>query len=257
MPAPTIVRVVEREARVYRRLWRGSAFSTFVIPTIFLLAMGRGLGGLIDQRTASVAGLSYLQFVTPGLLAGTVMQGAAPASMWPVMAGFKWVRFFHGVVATPVSAGDVYGGYVVWIGLRMTAAAAAFVAVGALLGGVPSAWGVLAVPFAALCAMAFIAPLAAYAATQSTDITFGVVMRLVIMPLFLFSGTFFPVTQLPGWLQVAARFSPLWHGVELCRAATTGTLEWPSMAVHVVVLTAVVVAGWMWGTRSFTRKLAP
>jgi len=251
-----VLRVVEREARVYRRLWRGSVFSTFLIPALFLLAIGRGLGGLVDQRNQLVEGLSYLQFVTPGLLAANMMQASAPGSLWPVMAGTKWVRFFHGAVATPVSPGDVYGGYVVWITARMAVAAVAFVAVAALIGGVPSLWGVLAVPAATLTAMAFIAPLTAFAATQTTDISFGVLMRLIITPLFLFSGTFFPVSQLPGWLQPMARFSPLWHGVELCRAAMTGSADWLAVVAHVVVLGAIVAAGWLWGTRTFARKLA-
>src|SRR5205807_7964236 len=142
-----------------------------------------------------------------------------------------------GIVATPVTAADVYQGYVTWVAIRAAAAAAAFVAVAALLGGVMSAWAVLAVPAATLCAVAFVAPLAAFAATQTTDIAFGVVMRLVIMPLFLFSGTFFPVKQLPSYLRPVARFSPLWHAVELCRAANTGRVSsWPAVFVHVAVL---------------------
>jgi lipooligosaccharide transport system permease protein len=256
MTYPTILRVVEREARVYRKLWRSSVFSVFVIPIVFLVAMGHGVGGLVDEHRGSVDGISYLHFVTPGLLAGMMMQGAAPTALWTVMAGMKWVRFFHGVVATPVGAADMFGGYVLWNSIRATLGAAGFVIAAALLGGVPSAWGVLAIPAAGLCAMAFSAPLSAFAATQSTDISFGVVMRIVITPLFLFSGTFFPIDQLPGWLQVAARFSPLWHGIELCRAATTGHGDVASVVVHVAVLVAVVVAGWMWGTRSFSRKLA-
>jgi lipooligosaccharide transport system permease protein len=184
------------------------------------------------------------------------MQSAAPNAMWNVMAGTKWVRFFHGVVATPVSAADVYGGFVVWAGVRATMGAAGFVAVAALLGGVASPWGVLAIPAAVLLATAFTAPLVAFAATQTTDISFAVIIRLVIVPLFLFSGTFFPVSQLPHWLRPAVRFSPLWHGVELCRAFTTGHISWSAAGVHVVVLVGIVVAGWLWGTRTFTRKLA-
>jgi lipooligosaccharide transport system permease protein len=256
MSAPTMLRVVEREARVYRKLWRGSAFSTFVIPLFFLLAMGRGLGGLVNQHNRSVDGLSYLHFVAPGLLAGMAMQSAAPNALWNVMAGTKWVRFFHGVVATPVSAADLYGGFVLWATVRSLMGATAFVAMAALLGGVPSAWGILAIPAAALLAAAFTAPLVAFAATQSTDVSFAVLIRLVIMPLFLFSGTFFPVSQLPGWLRPAARFSPLWHGIELCRGFTTGRTDWSSAGVHVAVLAAIIVAGWLWGTRTFTQRLA-
>jgi lipooligosaccharide transport system permease protein len=250
------LRVVEREMRVYRRLWRGGAFSTFVIPVLFLLGMGRGLGGLIDQRSGQVAGMSYMHFITPGLMAAMAMQSAAPNALWPVMAGFKWVRFFHGIVATPVGAADVYGGYVIWCGVRSTVAGTVFIAVAALLGGVASPWGVLAIPASVLCTMAFLTPLAAYSATQTTDISFAVIIRVVIMPLFLFSGAFFPVSQLPHWLQIAVRFSQLWHAVELCRSATTGSAHLSAVVVHTFVLVAIAVAGWMWGTRTFNARLS-
>src|SRR5205807_3076664 len=141
---------------------------SFVIPALFLAAIGLGLGGLVDERTRHVAGLSYLHFVTPGLLAATGMQTAAAGALWPIMAGTKWMRFFHGIVSTPVSAADVYGGYVVWSALRSALSAVAFLAVAALLGGVPSAWGVLALPAAVLMSTAFTAPLTAFAATQAT-----------------------------------------------------------------------------------------
>src|SRR5438552_18722831 len=192
----TMFRVVEREARVYARLWRGSVAVSFLIPLLFLGAIGGGVGGLVDRR-GTVEGLSYLRFVTPGLLAAMGMQFAAASSLWPVMAGVKWVRFFHGIVATPVSAPDVFGGYVIWLSVRAAISAAAFLVVATLLGGVPSASGVLALPASVLTATAFAAPLCAYAASQETDLSFPLIVRLVIMPLFLFSGTFFPVDQLP------------------------------------------------------------
>lgn len=252
---PTL-RVVEREALVYRQLWRGSVFSSLVSPLLFLAAMGVGLGGLIDERTGDVDGFDYLVFVTPGVMAATAMQTAAADSLWPVMGGHKWMRHFHGMVATPIRARDVYGGLVLSAGLRTGFAAIPFVAVAALLGGVPSLWAVLAVPAVVLTTVAFAALLAAYAATQDTDVSFSVIMRLGILPLFLFSGTVFPVEQLPGGLQPLAVLSPLWHGVELARSATTGWVN-PLVAVgHLVSLLVVIALSWQWGVRTFTRRLA-
>lgn len=256
MVEPGMLRVVERNARVFRRLWRGSVFSSFLAPVLFLAAMGVGLGGLIDDRNTDVDGLSYLVFVTPGLLAASTMQAAAGDSLWAVMAGVKWLRFYHGMVATPLRAADVFGGHVIWTALRTAISATAFLVVGALLGGVPSPWAVLAVPFAVLGGMAFAAPLSAYAASQETELSFAAIMRLGIVPLFLFSGTFFPVEQLPAGVRPLAWLSPLWHAAELCRDATTGDLRWVSMAGHVAVLVAIVWGGWRLGARSFTRRLA-
>ena len=250
------LRVVEREARVFRRLWRGSAFSTFLTPVLFLAAIGLGLGGLVDEGTGAVQGLPYLDFVAPGLLVAGAMQGAAADSLWPVMAGTKWLRTFHGMVATPLAPTDVFAGHVVWTAIRTALSATAFLAVAALLGAVPSAWGVLAVPAAVLCASAFAAPLAAFAASQDSDVPFPLVMRLGVMPLFLFSGTFFPVDQLPGWLRGLAVLSPLWHGVELARGATTGRLGAADAAVHVLALCVVVALGSWAGARTWRRRLA-
>lgn len=250
------LRIVEREARVFRRLWRGSAFSTFLTPVLFLAAIGLGLGGLVDENQGAVGGLSYLQFVAPGLLVAGAMQSAASDSLWPVMAGTKWLRTFHGMVATPIAPADVFTGYVLWTSIRTFVSATAFLLVAALLGAVPSAWGLLAVPAAVLCAAAFCAPLAAFSATQDSDLSFPLIMRLGVMPLFLFSGTFFPVSQLPGWLQPLAALSPLWHGVELARAATTGSSELLPALAHVAVLAAVVAAGAWAGAGTWRRRLA-
>jgi lipooligosaccharide transport system permease protein len=257
MPAtPPLLRVVEREARVFQRLWRSSVYSSFVTPVLFLAAIGLGLGGLVDERNGNVAGLDYLTFVAPGLLAASAMQTAAGESLWPVMAGTKWLRTFHAMVATPLGAADVYSGFVAWAAARVAISATAFLIVAAVLGGVPSFWGVLAVPVAVLCAAAFAAPLAAFAATQDVDIAFPLILRLGIVPLFLFSGTFFPIDQLPGWLRPVSAASPLWHAVELCRAATTGSVDWGWAIVHVAVLVGCIACGWSWGIRTFTRRLS-
>jgi lipooligosaccharide transport system permease protein len=127
--------------------------------------------------------------------------------------------------------------------------------VATVLGAIPSWWGVLGLPIAMLCAAAFAAPFAAFTATQDTDVTFPLVIRVVVMPLFLFSGTFFPVEQLPDGLRPLIVLSPLWHAAELSRAATTGRLDWASLA-HALVLGACIAAGAWWGRRTFRRRLS-
>jgi lipooligosaccharide transport system permease protein len=255
MATPLTVRVVEHQAAIFRRFWRGSATFYVLNPVMFLAAIGFGLGGLVDESSGNVAGVPYDAFVAPGLMAAGAMLGAGAESMWPVMAGTRWVRTFHAMVATPVRPADVYGGVVGWTAARAAVGASIFLVAAAVLGAVLSPWGVFAVPAAALCAAAFAAPLTAFAASQETDAKFPLVMRIGIMPLFLFSGTFFPISQLPDVLQPLCVLSPLWHGVELCRGAMTGSIDFLPAVAHVAVLTACVVAGWRWGTRSFTRKL--
>jgi lipooligosaccharide transport system permease protein len=252
-----LLRVTEREARVWRRFWRTSVLTGILMPLLFVGAIGIGLGGLVDDNRGTVDGVDYLVFVTPGILAASAMQGAAGESLWPVMAGMKWIRSFHAAAATPVAPRDVFGGWVLWIATRQAMNATAFVAVAALLGGIASPWGVLAIPAAVLTAAAFGAPLSAFSGAQDSDLSFPVIMRVAIMPMFLFSGTFFPVDQLPDWLQPVAWISPLWHGVELCRGATTGSLGLAAAMGHIAFLVACIAAGGWWGVRTFTARLTP
>jgi lipooligosaccharide transport system permease protein len=254
VPAALALRVVEHQVHIYRRFWRGPVIGYILAPVMFLGAMGLGVGSLVKQDT--VAGVSYLAFVTPGLMAAAAMQAAAGESLWPIMAGTKWIRTFHGMVATPIGPGDVFLGVIAWTGVRAAAGGSIFLVIATLFGGVDSWWAPLAVPATVLVALSFAAPLAAFAATQDTDFRFPIIMRLGIVPLFLFSGTFFPVSQLPDWLQPFCWLSPLWHGVELCRGATTGSIDGWQAVANVAILVAIILAGTAWGVRTFAKKLA-
>ncbi len=206
-----VFRAVERELLVWRRTWRGSAFSAFVQPMLFLGALGLGLGGLIDDRTTDVEGMRYLEFVAPGLLVASAMMSVAGDALWGVMAGVKWMGQFRSMVHTAVRPGDVFAGRALAAGARAAVAAVAFLLVAAALGGVTSWWAPLAVPVAALLAVATSATLSAYSVGREGDQTFSLIMRLGIVPLFLFSGTFFPVAQLPDAIEPLAWLSPLWR----------------------------------------------
>jgi lipooligosaccharide transport system permease protein len=251
------LRVVEREIRIYGRLWKSSVFTYFVGPAMYLAAMGLGLGGLIEENGGFTGDVSYLQFVAPGLLAATTMQTASADSLWPVMGGLKWMRSFHAMASTPLSPGQVIAGELVWCSMRVALSATIFLIVAAVLGAIASPWAVLAIGAAVLTGLAFSAPISAFSATQETDTRFPLVMRFVILPLFLFSGTFFPLSDLPEWLQTLAWISPLWHGVELCRAATTGQVaSWAIVVGHVAVLVAYAGVGLWCAARAFRTRLA-
>lgn len=253
----SVLRALERELLVFVRTWRGSAFTAFVQPVLFLAAMGLGLGSLVDEGAGPAnVELDYLQFVAPGLLAASALLAISGEAMWGVMGGVKWMGQFAGMVATPMTPGDVYGGLVLSAGVRAGAAAVAFLLVAAVLGGVASWWAPLAVVAAILLAMATMAVLAAYSVRKQDDSTFPLIMRLGIIPLFLFSGTFFPVSQLPDVVEPLALLSPLWHGVEVARDATTGAVDLVTL-VHAGVLVALVAVALPFGVRGFEGRLAP
>lgn len=242
----TLARVVEHRAVSYRRTFRSSIFSSFLSPLMFLAAMGIGLGTYVDRSGNDLlGGLSYLEFLAPGLLAATVMQSAAFEATFPIMGGLQWNKTFHAMYATPIRPRDIALGNLAWIAIRMAMIAVVFTIVIAAFGAADSPLVVLAIPAAVLTGLAFAGPIAAFSATQRTMEKFNAVFRFGITPLFLFSGTFFPIESLPGFLQPVAWLSPLYHGVALTRGLALGTaVEEPLVTVvHVVVLAALATAG--------------
>jgi lipooligosaccharide transport system permease protein len=242
-PLHRVASVLAWNARTYRRTWRATITVSFLNPVFFLLSVGVLLGDLIDRRGADLGGLSYLEFVAPGLLAATAMQLGASEGAFPVMAGLRWVRTYHAVAATPVRVPELVAGILAWAALRLAGGTVVFTAVAAAFGAFTSPLAVLAPAGAVLCGLAFAAPLAALAGTLDNSLALTGVFRFVLLPLFLLSGTFFPLERLPDWLEPVAWATPLWHGVELCRALATGTLDGTSALLHVAYLLALVGAG--------------
>lgn len=241
----------------YRRTWRGSVVSTAVNPVLYLAAMGVGLGSLIRAAPGS-AELSYLQFIAPGLVAATAMQVAAIEATYPVLASVKWIRTYHAMLATPLSVADVFVGHLLWVLTRVAMSAAFYLAAVAAFGGIRSVFAVAAVPISLLVGAAFAAPIAAFAVVQEHDNGFSALQRFVIVPMFLFSGTFFAVSQLPSWIRPLAYLTPLWHGVALTRDATTGILEdggWPMVVVHLSFLIGCAAVGSVVAARNFRHRL--
>ncbi len=254
-PTPLWLRGMSYWAYQYKRTWRSSITTSFLYPVLYLAAMGVGLGSLIDKHTHQVSGVTYLDFVAPGLLAATAMQIGANEAMYPVMGAIKWMRTYFAMLATPLRVVDVLRGHLGWIAVRLATVSAIYLAVVAAFGVVHSPLAVLALPAAVATGLAFAAPIAAFSATQERDVAFIAIYRFALIPLFLFSGTFFPVTRLPGWLQPVAYATPLYHGVSLCRGLVLGTADlWPSLgsALYLVVLSG---AGYLVAERTFRRRL--
>jgi len=236
--------VLAYKALVARRYWRTAVITGVVTPLLYVLALGVGLGVVVN-RNGSQLGVPYLQFVAPAFLTAAALQIATADAAFPVTAGFKWQRFYHGMAATPLSPRQICDGELTWIAIRALANSALYLAIVAAVGGARSGWIVLAVPVAVLTGMAFATPVAAVAATIEREGNFfNVLNRFVVTPMFLFSGTFYPIDRLPEWGRVIAWITPLWHGTELARAAGLGSgLSAWAAAGHVAYLLAWVVVG--------------
>jgi lipooligosaccharide transport system permease protein len=246
--------VLEYHLVGYRRVWRGTVFSSFAMPVLFFLGMGVAVGAYVDRGGG--LDVPYLQFIAPGLLAFAGLQIGMIEASWPVLAMFKWQRIYYGMAAAPLRITDMIVGQLGYIALRVFVAAGAFLLVMIPFGVVGSAWAGLTPVIAVLVGLSVATPMFAYSATVRTDNAMAIIFRFGLLPMMLFSGVFFPVTQLPGLLQPLAYATPLWHGVELCRAATLGTgPAWPVL-YHVGYLSLWAAAG-LWLARArFTRRLA-
>jgi lipooligosaccharide transport system permease protein len=258
MSTPPAARALEHWATAYRHAWRGTVMASVLSPLAFLAAMGIGLGSIVDQSshaTASLGGFSYLVFLAPGLLAASAMQAGATESTYPVMGAFKWQRTYLAMVASPLGVGDVVAGHLGFMALRILGTSTIFFAVIAVFGAVQSPWAILAIPAAVLTGMAFACPIAAYAATRETDGAFAPLMRFVIVPMFLFSGTFFPISQLPAILRPIAYLTPLWHGVSLCRGLSLGTISMAAAVGHALYLALFVMGGFVAARITYRRRL--
>jgi lipooligosaccharide transport system permease protein len=242
----TIGRVIEHRAMLYRRTFRASLFASFGVPLLFLTAMGLGLGGYVDQNPdPTLEGLTYLQFLAPGLLAATVMQAGSFEAAFPILGGLQWNKIFHAMFATPIRAADIAYGNIVWIALRLTLIATVFAIVIVGFGASRSPLLVLAIPVAVLTGLSFSTPLMAFTATQRTPDKFAAIFRFGITPLFLFSGTFYPIENLPEIVRPIAWVSPLWHGVDACRMLMLDTVGRDPLlfTIHIGVLVALAGTG--------------
>ena len=251
-------RVFEHRFLQYKRSYRATIFSSFLTPVLFLASMGLGLGTYVDASgNQALGGVSYLAFLAPGLLAAACMQSAAFEAAFPIMAGLEWTRVFHAMHATPINGRDIALGNLAWIAARMLLVAAIFTLIIVAFGAAASPLVVLAIPVAALTGVAFAAPIMAFSATQRTPEKFNALFRFGITPLFLFSGTFYPVESLPIFLQPLAWVTPLWHGVSLARGLSLGTIgEDPLLAaIHLIVLLGFVAVGAFASIRTVNTKL--
>jgi lipooligosaccharide transport system permease protein len=259
MPVPgtghRFVHVVERQLRVYRHYW-GILLAGFVEPFLFLGSIGIGVGALVHSLPGPAGRpIDYAAYVAPGLLATSAMNGAVIDTTFGFFVNYKYGHIYDGMLATPLRVVDVAVGEVTWALMRGAAYSVVFLATMAALGYVSSPWALLAAPVAVLIGMSFAAGGLAATTWMRSFVDFDYV-NLALVPLFLFSGVFFPLSRYPGWLQGVVRLTPLYQGVELERRLVLGALD-PTMLLHAAYLVAMAVLGVAVASRRLKRLMQP
>jgi lipooligosaccharide transport system permease protein len=243
---------------VYKRTWKGSVITSFASPLFYVLAMGVLLGGFVHVSPDRLEGApSYLAFVVPGLIAAQAMQTGMFETTYPVMGAIKWHKSFYAQLASPLEARDLANAMLVFTLFRVGSTCGVYFLVMAPFGVFATWWGpLLAFVATLLVGMAFAVWTFAFSARVDSEASFGLVFRLVLVPLFLFSGAFFPISNLGDVLEWVAKLTPLWHGVNLARMLCLDNVDRSTALVNLLYLLAVLVSGWWVALRALARRLA-
>ncbi|CCG02472.1 ABC transporter permease [Blastococcus saxobsidens] len=255
MTAPGALAFTAHRLTAYRHFWRSSLVSSVLEPALFLAAMGLTLGVLVDRGSGLPGGVDYLSFLAPGLLVAAAMQLGSFESTYPVLGAIKWDKTYEAVLATPAGVRDLLAGHLLYVAFRVGTSAALFLAVLVLFGAAESLLVLLTLPAALLTGLAFAAPITAFSATLDNDTGFAALQRFLVLPMFLFSGTFFPVDQLPRFFEWVAYATPLWHGVALSRGLSLGSIEAGAALLHVGYLLLWFLVGLALAARTLRRRL--
>lgn len=254
LPTRRALRLIERNMLVYRRGWI-FIVSGFFEPFFYLLSLGVGLNKLVGPIHIGTRLVHYTAFVAPGLLATSAMNGAVFDSTFNVFFKLKIAKTYDTVLSTPLGVGDVAFGEITWALMRGSIYATAFIVVMAALGLILSPWAVLCLPAAMLTSFAFAAIGMAATSYMRSWQDFDMV-ALAILPLFLFSATFYPLTVYPGWLQLVVRLTPLYQSVTLMRSLDAGVFSWALLG-HVAYLAALGLFGLRVSARRLSKLLLP
>jgi Nod factor-specific ABC transporter NodJ protein len=254
---PAAVRVFRYWITLYRRTWPSTIVISFLNPLLFLLGIGVGLGHLVSHHSSTIGGVSYSAFFAPGLLAASAMQTGYIEGGGRVAAAAGVAGSYRTAAATPLEPGEIMAGHLLFVGFRLLSSSAAFVAVMAMFGVAAGWWVVAAWPAAVLTGLAFAAPVAAWAVSQRSVAKLQTMFRFVLMPMYMFSGTFFALDQLPHGIRLAASVLPLTQGVALCRSLSLGTASAVDVAARAGYLLAFIVAGTLVARVAYRRRLHP
>jgi lipooligosaccharide transport system permease protein len=239
--------IMERAYIAFRSSTWMIVVSGFVEPVLFLLSFGYGLKDLVGDITVAGQPIGYVAFIAPALLATSAMNGAIYDSTMNVYFKLKHDRIYHGMLATSLGPMDVALGEISWALLRGLSYSIGFMAIVAPLGLIPSAWGILAIPAAVLIAFGFasfgMAVTSYMKSWQQLEI-----VNIVLLPMFLFSGSFYPLSVFPEWLQTIIRLFPLAHAIDLVRGLTLGNISW-ALVGHAMYFVVMIVVGLFFTTK--------
>lgn len=240
-----------------RRTWWSVVVSGIVQPTMFLLAIGAGIGSQIDDtELARLGAESYFAWIGPGILAVSAMQVASTEALWPTMGMLRWQGTYRAVLRSPIGVGTLGVAHALWLAVRAVVTATCFLVVLAIAGVATSFWALTIPLLGGLIGLAHGAPIAALTAGLENESPFSVISRVVIFPLFIFSGAFFPVDEMPAAFAFGARLTPTWHGVQAARHLASGEVTAHTIG-HLALLAGLALIGVALVHRSFSRNVDP
>jgi Nod factor-specific ABC transporter NodJ protein len=230
--------------KLYSRTWRGTIVISVANPLLFLLGIGVGLGHLVNEgHSATLGGVSYSDFFAPGLLAASAMQTGFIEGGGRVATAAGSSGAYRAATTTPLEPDEIMAGHLLFVAFRLITSSAAFLVVMEVFGVTAGWWGMAVWPAALLTGLAFAAPVAAWAVTVRSFTKVNAFYRFVLLPMYMFSGTFFALNELPHGIRLIASVLPLAQGVALCRSLSLGTATLPAVLGHVAYLFVFVVAG--------------
>ena len=241
-----------RNARVFSKLWKGALLPQFLDPLFYLVALGFGLGTYVALDN----GIPYRDFVAPGLIASAAMWSASFECTYNVYLRMNETRLYDAVLATPVEVQDLVAGDLLWSASRATVYGTTFLVIVAIFGLISSPWAILIPLFVFLGGLCFSVIAYTFTALIPRIDMYSYFFTLGITPMFLFSGIFFPFSQLPGWAEVVAWFLPLYHLVEITRGMANGP-DGVQILIHAAWLAAVSAALFPIPVRALRAKLVP
>ena len=238
VPRSVTFSVWRRNARVWRRLMIPSLVLNFGEPFLYLLGLGFGLGQFIGE----MEGVGYFAFLASGLVASSAMMVASYEGIYSVYTRMVPQKTYDGILATPVQIDDIVAGEMLWCATKGTISGSSILLVATLLGAVAGVEALLCVPLLFLVGLAFAGPAIAVSAVSPSYDFFSYYITLVMTPMFILCGVFYPVSSLPEIAQHAVQALPLTHAVALIRPLVTGAPVGDA-AVHVAVLAGFAVVG--------------